>query len=223
MERTIKVTGKGKLSVRPDTIRLLITQTDICKAYEEAVKASAEKKRALNEILSKLGFETAELKTLYFNVDTERESYQAKDHSWKSRLLGYKFVHRMKLEFPADNARLGKVLYALAHCPGMPEFSIRHTVADPEAVKNTLLSKAVADSKEKAGVLASAAGVTLGAIQLIDYSWGEVEFVSQPMNSMRFMEESSMLMKAEADSYDIDIEADDIEVEDTVTVVWEIG
>ena len=29
MERTIKVTGKGKISVKPDTIRLIMTIEDI--------------------------------------------------------------------------------------------------------------------------------------------------------------------------------------------------
>ena len=44
----------------------------------------------------------------------------------------------MKLEFPADNQRLGKILYALAHCPLSPEFSIENTVADPEQCKNDI-------------------------------------------------------------------------------------
>ena len=45
MERTIKVTGKGKISVKPDTIRLTITQTALHPVYEEAIKDSADKKR----------------------------------------------------------------------------------------------------------------------------------------------------------------------------------
>lgn len=44
-------------------------------------------------------------------------------------------MHRMELEFPADNKRLGKILYALAHCSVSPEISIEYTVADPEKSK----------------------------------------------------------------------------------------
>ena len=42
------------------------------------------------------------------------------------------------------------------------------------------------------------------------------------MNEMRLMECTECEMSAPA-AYDIDIEADDIDVTDTVTVVWEIA
>jgi uncharacterized protein YggE len=37
---------------------------------------------------------------------------------------------------------------------------------------------------KKASVLAEASGVKLGNIPSIDYSWGEVDFVSRPLNEM---------------------------------------
>lgn len=54
----------------------------------------------------------------------------------------------------------------------MEFFYVVHTVKDPEAAKNVLLGKAIDDAKEKSSVLTQAAGVTLKAIQSIDYSWG---------------------------------------------------
>ena len=92
---------------------------------------------------------------------------------------------------------------------------------DPEAAKNELLGKAVKDAKEKAAVITAAAGVTLKDIQNIDYSWGEIEFEVSPMN--RLMKACAPAPSACEDAcYDLDIEPDDIEVADTVTVVWEI-
>ena len=58
--------------------------------------------------------------------------------------------------------------------------------------------------------------------EYIDYSWGEIDFVTKPLNEMRLMECTECEMSAPA-AYDIDIEADDIDVTDTVTVVWEIA
>ena len=84
----------------------------------------------------------------------------------------------MKIEFAADNKRLGQVLYALAHSSLRPEFSIEYTVADVEKCKNELLHKAIEDSIQKAQVLTTAANVKLGEIQAIDYSWGEIDFVT---------------------------------------------
>lgn len=172
--------------------------------------------------IEELGFERKDLKTLYYNVDTVYESYQERDKSWKRRFEGYKFEHRMKLEFRSDNELLGKVLYALAHSSVKPEFTLEYTISNPETAKNELLGKAVNDSREKANVLSEAAGVVLGNILNIDYSWGEIDFVTRPMNelSMKCMEADCC---AEPTSYDMDIEADDIDVTDTVTVVWSIS
>jgi len=220
MERTIRVTGKGQISVKPDMIRLMLTLEDKRETYEETLEQSTVQVEMLKDCFEKLGFERTDLKTLNFNVDTEYESYQDRDKSWKRRFMGYKFVHNMKIEFDADNKRLGQVLYALAHAPVQPEFRINYTIKDTEAAKNQLLGKAVADSKEKARVLTEAAGVKLGDIITIDYSWGEITFLAEPMaRNMSLAEECCM----SAGSYDIDIEPDDIDVSDTVIVVWQIG
>lgn len=70
-------------------------------------------------------------------------------------------------------------------------------------------------------MLTGAAGVMLKNIQSIDYSWGEIDFEISPMRGNILMKKS-MASKAMADSYDLDIEPDDMEVSDTVTVIWEI-
>lgn len=88
MERTIRVTGKGKISVKPDTIRLRINMEGIYPEYDETLQKSSEA------------------------------------------------VEQLK-----DLQRLGRILYALARCPISPEFSI-------------------------------------------DYSWGEIDFVSKPLQSI---------------------------------------
>lgn len=221
MERTIRVTGKGIIKVKPDIIRIIITLQDRYGDYEEAVRKSTESKGLLNKVLEEQGFDNKAVKTLSFNIQPVNESYQTKDKAWRNRLVGFEYTHRMKIEFPAENERLGKVLYALAHCPGEPEFRIEYTLSNPESAKNELLAKAVADSAVKAKVLADAAQVALGDIVNIDYSWGEIEFVSRPV-----MMSSKMSLMEDVygtDGYDLDIEADDIEQEDTVTVVWSIS
>ncbi len=220
MERTIRVTGKGKISAKPDRIRLLLKLEDIRETYDEILQQSTEQVEILKDSFEKLGFTRTDLKTLSFNVDTKYESYRDKNNDWKQRFEGYEFKHSMKIEFDADNKLLGKVLYALAHCPVRPEFRINYTIKDPEAAKNELLGKAVEDSKVKAKVLTEAVGVEIGEVITIDYSWGEVDFVVNPMNNLM---ESCVSYKCEdASSYDIDIEPDDIDVSDTVTVVWSI-
>ena len=88
MERTIRVTGKGKISVKPDTIRLRLSVEGIYPEYDETLRKSAEVVELLKDLVEQLGYERKELKTLYFNIDTEYESYQEKDKSWKRRFQG---------------------------------------------------------------------------------------------------------------------------------------
>ena len=218
--RTIRVTGKGQIKVKPDMTRITITLEGMYPDYTETLRHSSEDTDSLKDVLAAFGFKRTDLKTLSFNVDTEYENY--KDHgAYKQRFVGYRFRHLLKVEFDSDNERLGKILYALGNCALNPEFRISYTVKDPEAAKNELLGKAVKDAKEKAAVITAAASVTLKDIQSIDYSWGEIEFEVSPMN--RLMKACAPVVACADSSYDLDIEPDDIEVTDTVTVVWEIS
>ena len=216
--RTIRVTGKGQIKVKPDMTRLYITLEGINKEYAETLEQSSVDTAELRKIMGKFGFEKADLKTIRFDVDPEYSWYERKNKQVR-KLDGYKFIHRLKVEFESDNKRLGKIVYALAHSPVNPEFSISYTVKDPEKSKNKLLGEAVKDAMAKAEVLAEASGVTLKDIQNIDYSWGTIDLEVRPAND-RFLALECYSSKR---SYDLDIEPDDISVSDTVTVVWEIG
>ena len=216
--RTIRVTGRGQLKLRADTTVITLSLEGTEPEYADALRRSAEDTESLRELLAGFGFLRSDLKTLSFQVDAEYEGCQ-EEGVYRQRFKGYRYQHRTKVEFPSDNELLGKLLYALARSPVRAEFSLSYTVGDPEAAKNALLGKAVADAREKAAVLTQAAGVALGEIQSIDYSWGEIRFEARPMNRSMLASAKNM---AEG-SFDMDIEPEDIQVSDTVTVLWEIG
>jgi uncharacterized protein YggE len=215
--RTVRVTGRGQLRLRPDTTRITMTLSGVYKEYADALAHAAEDAEALKDALLPFGFARTDLRTLQFHTDAEYEGYD--DHGvYKNRFVGYRYRQVLKVEFASDNARLGRMLYALAHAAAEPELSIEYFLKDAEAAKNLLLERAVADAKEKAELLAKAAGVQLSALLSIDYSWGNADFVARPMAR-------NMLCKAEsADrSFRMDVEPDDIEANDTVTVVWTLA
>lgn len=216
--RTIRVTGKGMLRVKPDLMRITLSLEGTNMEYGKALEQSARDTEKLKELMAGFGLERSSLKTLRFDVDTEYCRDKVGD-SYESRFAGYKYEHVMKVEFPADRERLGKILYALAHCPMQPEIRLSYTVSDPEGAKNELLSRAVTDAKEKARVLTQAAGVVLGSIQNIDYSWGEIEFEMRPVQNMMMADALPIGVQG---SYDLDIEPDEEEVTDTVSIIWEI-
>ena len=218
--RTIRVTGKGQIKLKPDMTRIYMNLNGLYKDYAETMKRSSEDTEKLKELLEGYGFSRQDLKTLSFDVNSEYEGYQ-EDGVYKQRFAGYRYMHELKVEFDSDNELLGRILYGLANCNLNPELRLGYTVRDKESAKNELLGKAVADAKEKAQVLTAAAGVQLKDIRKIDYSWGEVDFEVRPMRNMVAMK--MPMGTDEACGYSMDIEPDDIQVSDTVTVVWEIA
>lgn len=216
--RTIRVTGKGSVSVKPEITCLEITFEGVYKDYEETVKQSAEKTKLLREAIEKSGLPGEDLKTKDFSIDSEYESYRDHNDDYRRRFIGYKFYHRTEIQFPNDNKLLGRILYELSVCSVKVEFSIDYTVKDKDAVKREVLKRAVENSRLKAEIMTTAAGVKLGEVQSIDYSWGEINIRTSPIEMLQM---SSKSILAEP-SYDIDIEPDDIDVADTVTIIWEI-
>ena len=221
MERIIKVTGKAKIAVKPDMIRLSIDLKGTQESYEGALQQSSQQTETLKNCFENLGFERTDLKTTSFQVNTKYESYQDKARIWKQKFVGYEFQHSLKIEFDVNHQMFGKMLYALAHSSAEPEFRIFYTVKDAEPVRNLLLAKAVEDAKVKAELLTKAAGVTLGEVSTIDYSWEEIEIISKPMNRMIGTYACAQEEDC-ANSCEIDMEPEDINVSDHVTVSWYI-
>lgn len=218
MARTIRVTGKGALSIKPDTTVVSIKSEAKFDDYMTTLEKSSQATKILKETLEKSGLEGSDLKTTSFSIDTSYESYRDKDGNYKSSFTGYVYRHRSVIKFPIDNDQLGRALYQLAACPIEVEFSISYTVSNPEDVKNELLARAVKDSKAKAEILSSAAGVSLGEIVDIDYSYSDIYIHSKPIEKFAI---SSLADEAE-EYFDIDIDPDDIDLDDRVTIEWYI-
>ncbi len=219
--RTVKVTGLGRLTVRPDTVRVEITLSDVRPDYADALQRSAEQTAELRALLADADFAADDLKTLDLRVDAQYEGYD--DHGiWKNRFTGYRYTHRTKLEFPVDGARLGKVLGALSGCGARPEFSVSYTVKDPEALTDELLRLAVADARKKAAVLAAAAGAELKEPVRIDCT---PEGLSPVVPVMRFARAEAKCLgaPANADGFDPGAAPDDLTEQQSAVVLWEIA
>ena len=214
---TLRVTGKGTLSLKPDTIVVRFTSSAVYTGYAETIAKASEATKDLKAVIAKAGVDAELLKTAKLDVSPSYDTwYDDKDHRHR-KFIGYEYTHNSNIKIDNDNKLLGKLLYEVSTSPLDVEFDISYTVKDMEKAKNDLLREAVKDAKEKAEVLSEAAGVKLKGIEDISYSWGELKIYSQPL-SLR----DSQICAAPSESFDIDIDADDIDVDDTVTVVWEL-
>ncbi|HHX30483.1 MAG TPA: SIMPL domain-containing protein, partial [Clostridiaceae bacterium] len=162
------------------------------------------------------GFAKEDLKTQSFSVNSRYDNEPDERGIYRQKLAGYEYDYRMSLTFPKDNERLGQVLSAMLRSGVPVEFNLNYTVSDPEPAKAELLKRAVEDSKKKAEGLAAASGVELGPLLQISYAWQDQVFRGEVMKSSR------ALGVAAFSDFMPELEAADIELQESVRVVWSI-
>ena len=218
MQKTLRVTGKGTISVAPDTTVLRIELNGREREYDKIVKRSSLDLKMLKKAIFDLGFEQSALKNIDYDIRPEYEGKTDKKGNYKREFVGYKYSREMKLTFPKSASRLGEVMEAIMGCGVDPELSLYYTILDTESAKNLLLERAVADCRAKAGALARGAGIEIGEILNVDYSFVKISFDTEPQG----LERVSMCMCAEKDDLDFDLDPEDIDISDNVTVIYEI-
>lgn len=216
--KTITVKGIGSVLVKPDFIVLSLSLESTDKDYETAMQLAASKITELNKSLELIGFEKESVKTTDFNVRTEYENRKYFKGDYHRVFVGYTVRHRLKISFDFDTKMLAKALGAIASCVAEPELSVGFTVKDSSAVNEELLRSAAQNAKKKAEVLCTASGAILVDLVTIDYNWGEINVYSRT----RYEMDEDCLLSPSA-LCNIDIEPDDIDVNDTVTFVWQIN
>ena len=212
--KTIRVTGTAQLSLRPDVTVVTMTLQGAEPEYSAALNRVSREAETLRDVLERLHFEREELKTLSFHVNAEYEGYE-ESGVWKQRFTGYRFDHMLKVSFDSENERLGEVLTALADSAVSPMLQLSFTVKDPETTKKALLSQTVSDAREKAQLLAEAAGTKLKALQSVDHTAAEPSFEAYPAHML----DAAMSAK---DRIEMNLEPDEITITDHVTCVWEM-
>lgn len=220
MDRVITVKGKGKASLAPDTIVLSFNIETIMLDYDDTMSLAAKKSQELLNAIKSLGFEDEDLKTTSYEIDTKYESYRDKNNDYKTHFVGYRCDQSMLLEFSMDFELLSKVLNVIMRTSIMPRLNIRFTIKDKSAVTDLLLKNATEDALEKARILTEASGTKLGVLVNIDYNWSEISLYSR--TSYQMLESEISYSSAPDSEPDPHIVPDDIEVDDTVTFVWEI-
>ena len=171
MERTLRVTGTGKISLKPDLTIIRLDFKKVKPTYEETLEASAKDLTIVRNALKSVGVDKNNVKTTDFDVGINYEYYYDEKKNSQKRMNGFYYKQSLRVTFDADNKLLGKVLYQLAQLDIYSEFDIYYGIKDTEKAKNELLAKAIEDSKTKAEIISKSAGVVLGDIIDINYSW----------------------------------------------------
>ena len=215
MEKTITVQGTGSVSVKPDETVVSLTLRAIDKVYDKAMAKASGLQAALAKSLAVVGFSADDIKTVRFHVSAEHESVRGKDGTYKNVFKGYACTHALRLAFDFDTKRLSDTLGAIASSVADPDLSIRFTVKDKTAAENALLEDAAKNAREKAEVLAAAAGARLGELVSISYHFEDREMTSPTQYGM----DTLCLAKANRAAAPT-VAPEDIDLTDEATFVW---
>lgn len=208
--KILKVQGQGNVTTEPDMVTLSFNVEAESMEYATCVNNLNQQTEDLRNNITTSGLKKKDLKTTSFNIRTKRR-YVDEEYVF----AGYAASHSLHIQLPMEKDLLNMVLCHIAEGHSGAEVSLNFSVKDQDSLRRKVLAHAVQDAKLNAEALASAAGVTLGGLRQIDYGWTEVRVHDMEVS---FLCESA----PRSPMYHADIEAADVQAQDSVTLVYEI-
>lgn len=208
--RMIRVTGEGRIEVKPDQTVVDMELSAQDKDYGEAMAKAADSLKALEQSLEKAGLSSG-LKTSEFSADAVYDNVN-EGGGYKRIFSGYAVKQKLKLSFGYSSEKLFRAVTAVTDSGASPQFNIRFTVKDKKAISREAIKRAVKDAGEKAEALAAAAGAEIEGVESINYVKGSPRFYSET-------NVSPMMLRAAAAP---DIIPEDVSVTEYADVTYRI-
>jgi uncharacterized protein len=202
----ITVTGTGKVTGTPDTVRLALSVTATADDVDAALRAANKSAKAVQDALLAKGVATKDLQTSNVSIQPHYTSKGAPD--------GYVVVESMTASV-RDVAKAGAALSAATAAGGdaVRVDGVSISLEDTSGLVAGARKGAVDDARAKAEQYAQAAGRSLGEVQSIS------EVVSSP--TPQYLEQRSAYSAAAMSAVPIQPGSQDVAVQ--VTVVYALS
>jgi len=199
-QRTIRVTGEGRVSTQPDIAVVSIGVEALASNVSAATADASQRMRAVLDALGKEGVPAKDVRTSQYSVSEER--------SWKDGkpgpVTGYRVSNTAEVRV-RDLAVLGPVLEHVTRAGANIVGALQLEREDPLPEQLQALRAAYAAARAKAQVLAKAAGAELGEVLSVHESSGQGP---RPMRRAVMAEVASNVPIAEGElSYTAQVEA----------------
>lgn len=159
----VSVVGQGKVSYQPDVANITIgIQIDRVAKADEALKQLNERMNNIVNALKVAGIKDEDLKTQNYSLLSH---YDYIDNV--STLSGYNANEQLVVkvnDIKTNPSLVGKAVEAASKVGANQIIDITYNVSNLEDLKQQARIMAISDAKNKANVLARAAGVSLGNI-----------------------------------------------------------
>ncbi len=112
--RTISVTGRGEIHVKPDVTRIELSLISLHDTYEEAYNQAKRDVQKLQGIMLEVNLPTSLPKTVRLNIDKKTVSeYDNYKNYIGERFVGFRLSHIVKIDLGMDNVILNSVIRSI--------------------------------------------------------------------------------------------------------------
>ncbi|MCD7722132.1 MAG: SIMPL domain-containing protein [Prevotellaceae bacterium] len=218
-DSVITITGRGDIKVKPDVTRVELTLETLHDTYREAYEQAKSNADTLTEVMRETGLDPKLPKTTTFEIEKKTRSDYDKDKHYIGQVfIGFQLKHKVRIDLGMDNVLLHRVLSLVSERLKQAEIDLAYTVRDPHPTELELVARAVRDAKEKAEIMVGACGCKLGMVKSIDYAVKQIDIIyHRHRREIGCFEET-----AGTDDDALDVNPDDIEASDRVTIQWYI-
>lgn len=160
---TVSVSGHGTVNVPPDTASVTIGVDIIKPTLAEAQEQATSQATALIEAVKAAGIAPEDIQTEYYSVNILRDYSENAD---PTLITGFEIVNQLRVTV-RDTEQLGDILDAAVSAGANSIYGVNFFVDDQTEAAREARVEAVANAREKAEELATAAGMTLGPVVAI--------------------------------------------------------
>ncbi|MCX6178334.1 MAG: SIMPL domain-containing protein [Chlorobiales bacterium] len=180
-ESQVMVSATGRVSVKPDMAEFGVVVKSDAKTAERAVSETAEKYRAVQDMLRKAEISQADAPTASFTVAPRWEWDQSQG---KSVLKGYSARHTLMVKVRILE-KVGRAIDAVVQAGADEVQNVSFSSSHYDSLRQNALAAAVENARRDAVIMAKAAGGRIG--QLIEVNVNEPSIRVRPQMEVMAM------------------------------------
>jgi uncharacterized protein len=207
-ERTVTVSGVGRVSARPDTALIRIGVETEADTAAEAMAENSSRMQAVISATVAAGVDEDDIQTQSIQLHPIYDQQRPATTPGPPQIVGYRARNIVQV-IVRDLDDLGALLDEVVEAGGTTIENIRFEVADVDEALNEAREAAMADAQQRAELLTAAAGAQVGEVLTI------MEFTDRPPIPLA-------MPQIEREVMDVPVQPGLEVIEARVQVVWRI-
>ncbi|MBI5473041.1 MAG: SIMPL domain-containing protein [Ignavibacteriae bacterium] len=166
--RTVNVRGEGMIAVSPDQVRLSVQVNTQAQTASAAMRSASGKTQEILSLLKSMGVEEKNIQTSRVNVSP---TYDYSKQIQPPPIVGYHASNELSILFKAKLMEKVGEFMDKAVTAGATNFgALQYEASRHRELEREALTKAAADARARAEVLAKELGATVGQVHTISES-----------------------------------------------------